>query len=272
MGCKRHRCSPAVKCVQSLSWEWWYHQSHIHNLQIGTNMSWRGTHHFNFQESQGVQSWFYFAFFHFWEPKRLLRERNGWQAALALGRCWLSTLQEKQWLFSQQWLRKNTLAALCHVLAFSLIADCMVSGLFSPVLNSHLRMKEKLTWNTLLHEPLCLKSVLIQSYLPSKETAFSVRKTLLSWNFLSFLGHSQHFQLKWPFVMELSCFSLNNKIFPVSIVIVWISSTLFMMLLVALFIALWKQRDRILLSQYVSHTHARNQLPNYWVRLLLMTT
>lgn len=153
MGCKRHRCSPAVKCVQSLSWEWWYHQSHTHSLQIGTNMSWRGTHHFNFQESQGVQSCFYFAFFHFWEPKGLLRGRNRWQAALALGHCWLSTLQEKQWLFSRE---KTLLQPSAIVLAFSLIADCMVSGLFSPVLISYLRMKEKLTWNTLLHAPLCL--------------------------------------------------------------------------------------------------------------------
>lgn len=103
-------------------------------------------------------------FFHFWEPKRLLRERNGWQAALALGRCWLSTLQEKQWLFSQQWLRKNTLAALCHVLAFSLIADCMVSGLFScfkqPSKNERkTHLKYPATWTFM--SKICINSELL---------------------------------------------------------------------------------------------------------------
>lgn len=63
-------------------------------------------------------------------------------------------------------------------------------------------------------------SILIQSYLPKKESAFTTGKTLFSWNCLFFLGRGKYWQIMRPFLMKISCFSPNNKPFPVSIVIV----------------------------------------------------
>jgi len=64
------------------------------------------------------------------------------------------------------------------------------------------------------------KSVLIQRCLPKKDSVLTTGKTLFSWNFLFFLGQSEYWQILWPFLMKISCFSLNKKPFPVSIVIV----------------------------------------------------
>lgn len=50
------------------------------------------------------------------------------------------------------------------------------------------------------------KLILLQSYLPRKDSAFTTGKILFSWNFLLFLGQSEYWQIMWRFLMKISWF------------------------------------------------------------------
>lgn len=194
-------------------------------------MSWRETHCFTFQERLGVQGLVFALLFSFLRTKKVVRWKE-WAA----GRPWSSlTLKHAVPEAAVAFQRGNILTALLSLLLSPLMPHSRFHSiwLFLLCFEKLPRNKRKTRLEYSVTYSFISKSILIQSYLPKKESAFTTGKTLFSWNCLFFLGQSKYWQIMRPFLMKISCFSPNNKPFPVSIVIVWISSTVWMMLLVA---------------------------------------
>lgn len=188
-------------------------------------MSWRETHCFTFQECL-VQGCFLLCFFLFWETKRLFSGKSGQQTG-PVPHWRLNMLFLKQQLLS----REETLLQCSRFLLWCHTAGFMIFGFFSCFKKLPSNYKTHLEYS--ISYSFISKLMLIQSYLPKKDSAFTTGKILFSRKFLLFLGHSEYWQTMWPFLMAIICFSLNNKPFSVSIVFVWISSRVLMMLLVA---------------------------------------
>ena len=119
-------------------------KSRVHSLWLGTNVSWRETHCFTFQECLGVRGWFLLCFFLFWEPKRLFSGKSGQQAGLVLRWC-LNTPFLKQQLLSREEIfsQRSRFLLWCHAAGF------IIFGFFSRF--KKLPRNEKKTSLGILH-------------------------------------------------------------------------------------------------------------------------
>lgn len=181
-------------------------------------MSWRETHCFTFQERLGVQGLFFALLFSLLRTKKVVRWKE-WAAGRPRSSL---TLKHAVPEAAAAFQRGNILTALLSLLLSPLMPHSRFHSiwLFLLCFEKLPRNKRKTRLEYSVTYSFISKSILIQSYLPKKESAFTTGKTLFSWNCLFFLGQSKYWQIMRPFLMKISCFSLNNKPFPVSIVIV----------------------------------------------------